>query len=152
MSILDVCFTLLSKFKTSEYKHFSTKKGRFFIAVSYHLVITGFAWKVSIIQQQQLSGTLFYFHFWSMMLSFCKTHLKGCNLTVERNFVQIGEPSFQIIIINTNHNKTKSFVLYTTCFWCVYFYVFQSFSFLITDIIFNSSIVSRIEYKFFKSL
>ena len=40
MSISDVSFTLLSIFKTSEYKHFSTKIDTFSIAVPHILVIT----------------------------------------------------------------------------------------------------------------
>ena len=39
-SISDVSFTILSIFKTFEYKHFSTKIGKFSIAVPHPLVIT----------------------------------------------------------------------------------------------------------------
>ena len=119
-------------------------------------ILPGFAWKVSINLHQLLPRTYcFVFSFWPMMLPFCEIYLKSYNLIIENNFFQVGVQSFNIAI-TIKYNKTWSFIPYTTCFWGAFLYVLQSFSFLITDIIFNSFIVGRLEniilYKFYKGL
>ena len=50
------------------------------------------------------------------------------------------------IIITIKDSKTWSFILYIIFFWCVILDVFQSVSFLITNITFDFSIVARLEY------
>ena len=114
-----------SIFKTSEYKHFSTKIDKFSIAIQDPLVITltglptfciliksyilpGFAGDVSINLYQLLSRTLFCFHFWSM-LSFCKIYLKGFNPIAEKNFFQVSNQSFQN---NYHYHEQQNVILY----------------------------------------
>ena len=50
------------------------------------------------------------------------------------------------IIITIKDSKTWSFILFIIFFWCVILDVFQSVSFLITNITFDFSIVARLEY------
>ena len=94
VSISDVSFTLLSIFKTSQYKHFSTKTDKFSLAAPHPLVITltglpasgvlinpfilpGFARKVSINLHQVLSGTLCCFHFLTHDVTFLRNLSEG---------------------------------------------------------------------------
>ena len=44
-----------------------------------------------------------------MMLPFCKIHLKGCNLTAEKNFVKVGDQSFQY---NYQYKPQQNVILY----------------------------------------
>ena len=93
-SILDVSFTLLSIFKTSKNKHFSTKIHKFSITVPHPLVITltgsptlsvlikpyvlpGFTWEVSVSLYQLLSRSLFCFQFLTHDVTFSQNSSEG---------------------------------------------------------------------------
>ena len=170
VSISDVSFTLLLIFKTSEQKHFSTKIDKFFIATPHPLVITltglptlcvlikpytlpRLTWVVSKTLHQLWSRALFCFHFLIHGVTFFEIHLKDYNVTVEKKFFQVGDQSFQY---NHHYQGQKNVILYSVYdMFLMCLFVCQSFSFLISDIVFNSSIVG-LEYiilcKFYESL
>ena len=89
-----------------------------------------------------------------MVLHFFEIHLRDYNVTVEKKFFQVGEQSFQC---NHHYQGQKNVILYSVYdMFLMCLFVCQSFSFLISDIIFNSSIVTGLEYiilcKFYKGL